>query len=75
MRDRGAGIPAARRDRALRRFGRLDSSLQLPGTGLGLAFVAAIAELHGAGLRLEEPGPGLGFVPSLPPAASGSRSS
>jgi signal transduction histidine kinase len=45
--DRGPGIPAADRERALRRFVRLDASRTQPGTGLGLSLVAAVARLHG----------------------------
>jgi len=57
--DRGPGIPAAARDRVLRRFARLDAARHRPGTGLGLSFVAAVAELHGADLALGGADPGL----------------
>jgi signal transduction histidine kinase len=57
--DRGPGIPAGDRGRVLERFVRLDAARQQPGTGLGLSFVAAVADLHGAELRLEEADPGL----------------
>ena len=57
--DDGPGVPEAERAAVLRRFHRLDRSRSLPGNGLGLALVAAVAELHGAALRLEDAAPGL----------------
>lgn len=64
--DRGPGIPAADRDRVLKRFVRLEASRTRPGTGLGLSLVAAVARLHGGTLRLEDNGPGLRAVLALP---------
>jgi hypothetical protein len=60
--DRGPGIPAADRERVVQRLVRLDASRALPGTGLGLAFVAAVARLHRGELRLEDNAPGLRAV-------------
>ena len=57
--DDGPGIPADRREEALRRFGRLDSARHVGGAGLGLALVAAVARLHGGGVSLAENHPGL----------------
>ncbi len=57
--DRGPGIPLDRREEALRRFGRLDSSRSDEGAGLGLALAQSIAHLHEGELRLEDNGPGL----------------
>jgi len=57
--DDGPGIPAHERDRVIRRFYRLDASRSTAGSGLGLALVAAIAELHGARLTLAANDPGL----------------
>jgi signal transduction histidine kinase len=57
--DDGPGVPEAERERVLRRFYRLDQSRTTPGSGLGLSLVAAVAELHRAGLRLTDAGPGL----------------
>jgi len=54
--DQGPGIPAGRREEALRRFTRLDDAAA-DGSGLGLSIVARIAELHGASLALGD-GPG-----------------
>jgi signal transduction histidine kinase len=57
--DRGPGIPEAERAHVLERGVRLDASRHLPGTGLGLSFVAAVADLHDAKLSLDDHGPGL----------------
>ena len=46
--DDGPGIPPAEREKVFRRLYRLDRSRTTPGSGLGLALVAAVAELHGA---------------------------
>ncbi|WP_029000897.1 ATP-binding protein [Azohydromonas australica] len=51
--DSGPGIPEAERERVLDRFHRVPGT-EAPGSGLGLAIVKAIAELHGAALRLEK---------------------
>jgi signal transduction histidine kinase len=57
--DNGPGIPAAERPRVIERFYRLDRSRGLPGNGLGLSIVTAIAMLHRGRLLLEDAGPGL----------------
>ena len=57
--DRGPGIPLDRREEALRRFGRLDSSRSDEGAGLGLALARSIAHLHEGELLLEDNKPGL----------------
>jgi signal transduction histidine kinase len=57
--DNGPGIPAGERLNVLARFYRLDRSRNMPGSGLGLALVAAIAALHGIRLSLEDNAPGL----------------
>lgn len=62
VRDQGPGIPAADRSRVLQRFARLEASRSLPGAGLGLSLVAAVAKLHDAELRLEDAEPGLRVV-------------
>jgi signal transduction histidine kinase len=59
VQDDGPGIPPGERDRVVTRFYRLDRSRTLPGNGLGLAIVNAIAELHGGALRLDDAAPGL----------------
>lgn len=62
VQDNGPGIPAADRRRVLGRFVRLVSSRSAPGNGLGLALVAAVADLHGMELTLEDADPGLRVV-------------
>ncbi len=57
--DNGPGIPADKRGRVLERFYRLDQSRSLPGSGLGLSLVQAIASIHGAALTLDDAEPGL----------------
>ncbi len=57
--DNGPGIPAAEHDKVFRRFYRLTSSRSTPGNGLGLALVAAIANLHNAKIELSDNRPGL----------------
>jgi signal transduction histidine kinase len=64
--DHGPGIREADRERALKRFGRLEESRTQPGTGLGLSLVAAVARMHGGTLRLEDNDPGLRVVVRLP---------
>jgi signal transduction histidine kinase len=57
--DRGPGIPEDDRKRVTERFVRLEASRSRPGSGLGLALVAAIARLHGGTLTFEDNTPGL----------------
>jgi signal transduction histidine kinase len=64
--DHGPGIAPKDRERALRRFVRLEESRTKPGTGLGLSLVAAVARLHGGDVRLEDNEPGLRIVLALP---------
>ena len=55
--DNGPGIPAERREEAMRPFTRLDPARNQnrgSGLGLGLAIVADLARLHGGSLRLGE---------------------
>lgn len=64
--DHGPGIPAADRPRATERFYRGETARSTPGTGLGLALVAAIAQLHGGSLHLDDNQPGLRATLTLP---------
>jgi signal transduction histidine kinase len=64
--DRGPGIPAEHRDLATQRFRRLPGSSGLPGSGLGLSLVAAVARLHHADLELADAAPGLRVVLDVP---------
>lgn len=57
--DNGPGIPETQRERVLERFVRLDSARSLPGNGLGLSLVRAVASLHRACLALADNHPGL----------------
>ena len=66
--DDGPGVPPNERSRVLGRFYRLDASRSTPGSGLGLALVAAIADLHHARLTLSDNGPGLAVEVRLPGA-------
>jgi signal transduction histidine kinase len=64
--DHGPGIAEKDRERALRRFVRLEESRSEPGTGLGLSLVAAVARLHGGSIRLEDNEPGLRVALTIP---------
>ncbi len=69
--DDGAGIPESERERAPRRFVRLDASRSTPGSGLGLSLVETVVRLHGGTLRLDDNRPGLRAILTLPtPAAT-----
>jgi signal transduction histidine kinase len=68
--DRGPGIPSDDRSRVMDRFVRLERSRSLPGSGLGLSLVSAVARLHGGELRLEDNAPGLRAQITLPRAAA-----
>ncbi len=55
--DTGPGIPTNERSRVKERFVRLEKSRTEPGSGLGLALVDAVAELHQAKFEISD-GPG-----------------
>jgi signal transduction histidine kinase len=57
--DDGPGIPATKRTAILDRFVRLETANGKEGFGLGLSFVSAVAEWHGARLELTDNKPGL----------------
>ncbi|KTT25638.1 sensor histidine kinase [Pseudacidovorax intermedius] len=57
VQDDGPGVPAADLARIGQRFTRLRP--ELPGHGLGLASVRAVAALHGGSLQAEDAAPGL----------------
>jgi signal transduction histidine kinase len=64
--DHGPGIPESMRTRVIERFVRLEQSRSVPGSGLGLSLVSAVAHLHGGELKLEDNNPGLRAVIALP---------
>jgi signal transduction histidine kinase len=64
--DTGPGIPASDRERAFDRFYRRSNAPE-GGSGLGLAIVKAIADRHGAQVRLDDaPGGGLKVTVAFP---------
>lgn len=67
--DDGPGIAEADRSRIFERFTRLEASRTTPGSGLGLALVAAVVRLHKGEIAVEDSRPGLRIVLRLPIAA------
>jgi signal transduction histidine kinase len=65
--DNGPGVAEADLPRLTDRFYRGERSRTTPGNGLGLSLVAAVAELHGAKLRLTPMEPGLRAEVSFTP--------
>jgi signal transduction histidine kinase len=57
--DNGSGVPENERRNVFKRFYRLERSRSTPGAGLGLALVAAVADLHTARIELVDNDPGL----------------
>ncbi len=66
VRDRGPGLPAGFAAEAFERFRRGPDTAAVPGHGLGLALVKAIALRHGMTIVLEPADPGLRVVLSGP---------
>ncbi len=66
--DTGPGIPSDERTNVFRRLYRLERARTTPGSGLGLNLAAAIAELHGASVELQDNAPGLRVGVSFPKA-------
>jgi signal transduction histidine kinase len=66
--DDGPGIPAEDRTRVFERFKRLDGarSRDAGGSGLGLSIVRELVRAYGGDVRLEDNGPGLRAVVTLP---------
>ncbi len=64
--DHGPGIAPADRARATERFFRAEAARNTSGSGLGLALVAAVAQLHNGTLHLLDNNPGLCAVISIP---------
>lgn len=70
VRDNGDGFSPEDADRLFRPMSRLHTDAEFPGTGLGLASVARIVELHGGEIRAEGlKSVGASFFFTLPTAA------
>ncbi|MCW2814435.1 MAG: histidine kinase [Nocardioides sp.] len=70
VRDNGDGFPAEDAARLFRPMTRLHTDAEFPGTGLGLASVARIVEMHGGQVRAEgAKSVGASFYFSLPASA------
>jgi signal transduction histidine kinase len=50
--DDGPGVPREEHEQLFRRLYRREASRSQPGYGLGLSLASAIAELHGAAIRV-----------------------
>ena len=67
VRDQGPGIPKEYQPRIFQKFGKVVSSSDSGGMGLGLYISQQIAQAHGGELRLSsEPGAGASFTLELP---------
>jgi signal transduction histidine kinase len=65
--DTGPGIPAADRERIFERGVRLDRDHDIAGTGIGLAIVRDVMDLHGGSVRVDEaPGGGASIALVFP---------
>jgi signal transduction histidine kinase len=75
VRDNGIGIAERFHEQVFRLFDKLDPAS--PGTGVGLALVKRIVEVHGGGVWVESPGAGQGstFCFTLPLAGAAAESS
>ncbi|TKD51864.1 HAMP domain-containing sensor histidine kinase [Sphingomonas baiyangensis] len=66
VRDRGPGIAVDERERVLGRYARGEAARNVPGHGLGLALVTAVAKRHGARIAIDDAAPGLRFTVCFP---------
>ena len=69
--DSGPGVPENEREAVLQRFYRGHQEREVPGSGLGLSIVAAVARLHDFRLVLGDASPGLRVTLDCWPAAMG----
>jgi signal transduction histidine kinase len=60
--DNGPGVPEDERERVFHRFHRLEHSRTIPGSGLGLSLVKAVADIHSIALAIRDAHPGLEVV-------------
>jgi signal transduction histidine kinase len=58
VQDSGIGIPDDEKDQVFQRFYRVGKSRSLPGNGLGLSLVSAVAEIHQGRIILTDTYPG-----------------
>jgi len=68
--DQGIGVPEGEREKVLRRFYRINQADPAPGSGLGLAMVAAVVHAHGGELNLDDNAPGLVVEIVLPQSSA-----
>ncbi len=74
--DQGVGIPDDEMPHLFKRFFRARTSKGFPGTGIGLALIKEIVEMHGGGIDVKSvEGEGATFTVRLPKKASCSASS
>jgi len=74
VRDSGIGIPDDQKDQVFQRFYRVGKSRSLPGNGLGLSLVSAVADIHKGRIVLsdtyeDEQPPGLTVAVYMPAPA------
>lgn len=69
VRDNGPGVPEAERALVVKRFYRSHNAADIPGHGLGLALVAAVAALHDFELSIDDAHPGAVFRLICPQAS------
>ena len=70
VRDHGSGVPEEDREAVFERYFRSTGNALAPGTGIGLAVVRQLAELHGGSAWVEDAAPGARFVVRLPAAGT-----
>jgi signal transduction histidine kinase len=73
VRDNGIGVPPQHGERVFRLFEKLEPGSD--GTGVGLALVKRIVEVHRGRIWVEPSGPegGASFYFTLPPASAGPK--
>jgi len=71
--DSGPGIPEDAHSKVFERFYRADDSRRNPGSGLGLALVKAVAQVHDGRVALEDNEPGLRVLLDIPESSPGRR--